>query len=423
MVSRKNRINVIVEQVALLKNYLDKGLERTEEQVMQDLYMKKITLYRLLANLANDPVVCINGKFPIIGKSQSHLTLKEVESFLNKQKKNRVKGPKSAERILYLYHILHANLPYGGVTMQELKNNYLELIEKTTGGRPTDLALSRMIYRDLLELEQIGIVIDRPSTGGSKYCLHDRYLPKISSENAAAIYISMLLYQDTLLDKAVNCVKSEMEKAFFRDVPEKINILAERIHIVGDKLAHPEEFGDNLGKIVRALLNNYELIIDYIKVNGEVSERVVYPLGLVYKRSVWYMVAWDPGRDDFRTFRADQIINIGVNERKQFSYPEGFIISEYIGDSWGVFCDDPVQVIRLRFSPAVAYRVKKLLYHPSQKVIQEDREGLVVEFKVCGFKELLNWVLQWGPEVEVLTPEKLRQQVMERAQQVLELYR
>ena len=174
---------------------------------------------------------------------------------------------------------------------------------------------------------------------------------------------------------------------------------------------------------VRLPAESFKQKIAYAKVNGEVSERIIHPLGIVCKRNVWYVIAYAPERKDYRTFRVDQIISVVNHENSTFKYPKGFRITDHIGDSWGVFCDDPVRRVQLKFSRAVANRVKNLRYHHSQEIIEEGRDGsLIVEFEACGFKELQSWILQWGPEVEVLEPIDLREQVRERARQVVQLY-
>ena len=42
-------------------------------------------------------------------------------------------------------------------------------------------------------------------------------------------------------------------------------------------------------------------------VRGQASVRQVQPHGLVHTGHHWYLVAWDPARDDWRTFRIDRV--------------------------------------------------------------------------------------------------------------------
>lgn len=116
---------------------------------------------------------------------------------------------------------------------------------------------------------------------------------------------------------------------------------------------------------------------------------------------------------------------MGVNLKNvQFVYPSDFSLTEYIGSSWGVFTNDEVQNVKLKFSPQVRTRVKNIRYHRTQEVIEEMADGsIIIGLEVCGLIELKSWLLQWGKEVEVLEPIFLRQELRKLAQEVAELYK
>ena len=218
----KGRMYVMIDQVVTLKNYLTEQPDQTEKALMEALGFQKNTLYRLLSNLSNDPMICIDGKFPLLVRGRQ-LSLRTVKNYLDKLEKERVEGPKPAERLLYLYINLHNSIPFGGLSMNEIKRGYEELVEKSGGKSPSDVALKRMIFRDLVELERIGINIQRPSTGSS--VLFGRTLSaQTYPDSAAAVYVSMLLYENTLLDKATTCAKMEIEKTFFKNANMKAEL-------------------------------------------------------------------------------------------------------------------------------------------------------------------------------------------------------
>jgi predicted DNA-binding transcriptional regulator YafY len=390
------------------------------EELLGILNMNRRSFYEYLLGLSDQPTICKDGVFRVMDGKQ-RLTVEAAQNYLTKCRGDN--KPKRAERILYLYHLLHRNIPYGGVSFEEILKQYLTLLEHSTSDLPKIDSIRRMIYRDIDELEKIGIIVDRPATGSCKYCLRDKYLPKLSFEQASSLYVSMLLFEDTILDQMSNSAKKEFEKAFFKNSPGESAKINARIHVVGDTLFNPEEVGDKFTKLITAVINSYQIEIIYSKLDGEISQRVLKPLGLVYKRGVWYVVAEDPNKEEYRTFRVDQILRASLTNI-MFEYPEGFSLAEHIGGSWGVFTNDEVQKVRLKFSSAVATRVKSLRYHRSQEVLQELPDGsVIIGLEVCGLIELKGWLLQWGPQVEVLEPESLRQEMLNTAQEIVDMYR
>lgn len=344
-------------------------------------------------------------------------------SEVNLMKETKRQVPALAERLLYLYGLLHNHIPYGGVSFNVIYRHYEELIANYSSELPSQQTIRRTIFRDLAKLEEMGIAIHRPLKPSSKYCLQQSYLPKLPIESAAAVYTSMMLYHNTLLDSAVQSAQREIEKSFFTPIPDLADRLKNRIYVVEDTLFDPQAFGNNLGMVIRAVTEGFCIKVSYRKNNGQTSERYLEPVGIVCKRRVWYLIAREKQQQDYKTYRIDQIESLSSREREKFDYPDDFNLQQYFGQSWGVFCNDPVQQVVLKFSPLVAFRIKKLQYHPSQKILEELEDGsLIVEFHVCGLIELQSWILQWGLQVEVLEPQELRQGVAEIARGIAEKY-
>jgi predicted DNA-binding transcriptional regulator YafY len=72
-------------------------------------------------------------------------------------------------------------------------------------------------------------------------------------------------------------------------------------------LTGPQVDPDVLTVIAAACRDHERLRFDYTAHSGTVSRRSVEPYRLVNDRRRWYLVAWDPDRHGWRTFRADRI--------------------------------------------------------------------------------------------------------------------
>jgi len=421
--AQKNRTAAMAESTIRLRNYIAENPDLSQEDVVKALKYKSLaSLYSLLSGLSDDKTICVNKQF-LIQKDGKRLTIDVIEEFLSNHPAKEKDGPKLAERLLYLYCCLHNASPDGGLTFDAIKNIYMKLFMDSGGPLPNLAAMKRMIYRDIQEFEKLHIGIERPETGGKRYCLQDKYLPKLTPESAAAVYASMLLYRDTLLDDATLGAKVEIEKAFFKGFPERSKVLKERIYVLGDTLANPHEVGNIIGKLIRSVAESFRVKMEYMNNNGETSDRLLEPLGLVCKRNVWYLIARKAGSVDVRTFRADQILNLSVRDSEKFDYPTNFSLHKQIGASWGVFYNDEVEIVKLKFTRKVANRVTNLRYHPSQRIIEECSDGSVIlEFEVCGLVEMQSWILQWGSQVEVLEPMELREEILQTAQRIVEKY-
>lgn len=69
----------------------------------------------------------------------------------------------------------------------------------------------------------------------------------------------------------------------------------------------PKVDADVMIAIAAAIRSEHRLRFDYASYDGRASSREVEPHRLVVMGRRWYLIAWDPERDDWRTFRADRI--------------------------------------------------------------------------------------------------------------------
>jgi proteasome accessory factor B len=90
--------------------------------------------------------------------------------------------------------------------------------------------------------------------------------------------------------------------------------------------------------------------------------------------------------------------------------------------AWDIIADqDPIEVV-LRFSAAVASRVREARWHPTETVAEEPGGSLLWRATVAGPIEIRLWILSWGDDVEVLEPAELREDVAGRLTRAAALY-
>jgi predicted DNA-binding transcriptional regulator YafY len=90
---------------------------------------------------------------------------------------------------------------------------------------------------------------------------------------------------------------------------------------------------------------------------------------------------------------------------------------------------DPYRVLNFRgqwylvaFAPRQARWIRERRWHRSARVQERLDGGCVLRMRVAVTSELVRWVLQYGPEAEVLAPKRLRREVVERLGQAIASY-
>ena len=154
----------------------------------------------------------------------------------------------------------------------------------------------------------------------------------------------------------------------------------------------------------------------------EPQDRVIAPYFLEVSRSepAAYVVAHDRLRGALRTFKLERIQDAELLS-EPYVIPEDFDAYKWLESSWGIITEDEVE-IRLRFTPAVARRVRESVWHHSQKLEELPDGGCLLTICVGGIREIKSWVMSWGAEVEVLAPPELRAQLAEDSRRMVAQY-
>jgi predicted DNA-binding transcriptional regulator YafY len=141
-------------------------------------------------------------------------------------------------------------------------------------------------------------------------------------------------------------------------------------------------------------------------------------LGLLYYSDHWHLIAFCRLRQDFRDFRTDRIKTIYTKE-EIFPEHKGFSLKTYLQESNRL--ENP-QEVRIKFTPSVANRVRnKNYYGLVEETVVDD--SVVMTFLVPSLEVMVNWLLVFGAELEIIHPPKLKQMLFEKAEKLVAHYK
>ena len=160
-----------------------------------------------------------------------------------------------------------------------------------------------------------------------------------------------------------------------------------------------------------ALLNRKRLVMRYkSRTSNEETEREVSPQRLVHYRENWYLDAWCHMRNGLRSFSMDCVRHAEIRETPAIDVDESELDAA-LGSGYGIFAGREVTWAKLKFSPVAARWVASESWHPKQRGNFEPDGSYILEIPFSDDRELLRDVLRHGADVEVLTPQSLRDKV------------
>ncbi len=191
-----------------------------------------------------------------------------------------------------------------------------------------------------------------------------------------------------------------------------------RFHTVG---ARPCP-SDNFHAAANATLQRYQLNLQYHdRAHNAISSRIVSPQRLIYYRENWYLNTWCHKSNDFRTFALDRIQQLDILAEKAIDIDEQQLDS-YYSQAFGIFAGVADKTATLRFTPERARWVAAEQWHPDQQGSWREDGSYQLCLPYSDSRELALDILRHGPEVEVIAPEELREEIKTKLLAALKKY-
>jgi len=136
-----------------------------------------------------------------------------------------------------------------------------------------------------------------------------------------------------------------------------------------------------------------------------------------------YLIGFDEGSSEIRTYKLELIRNIHLTERRHH-IPREYSMNEYFRSCWGIWTSEhaPQRVVLL-FSREVKERVAQTEWHVSESLKETGDGRLEWRADIAEPREMLPWIRGWGPDVEVLEPEWLKVRIAEDLAKAAAVYR
>lgn len=126
------------------------------------------------------------------------------------------------------------------------------------------------------------------------------------------------------------------------------------------------------------------------------------------------------GKEGIITFKLDRIKKAELTGNS-FEVPPDLDIDRQLASSWGVVWGEDIDV-ELKFSPNVTRRVKESVWHPSQTITDLPDGSCLLKLCIGSLMEITPWIRGWGADVEVISPEELRERFCIWAKQLYGVY-
>ena len=315
-----------------------------------------------------------------------------------------------ADRLLSIMLLLQT---YRRMTAHELAER-LEVSERT-------------IHRDMEALGVAGVPVVAERGAGGGWSLLGEYRTNLTGLNEAEIQALFLARSPRLLDdlglsKAAEAAFIKLFAAVPHATRQDAESASQRIYVDVTGWNRSEESVPLLPLLQEAVWREHKLRFKYQRGDDCDVERVVDPLGLVAKGSVWYLVAAIDG--DIRNYRVSRVLEAEMTGQS-FIRPEPFDLVDHWHRSAVEFKSRfPRYLVTARVHPEAVNRLYIIGRFSRVERVDPPDEDEWRQVSICfQFEDdACECLLGFGDLIEVLDPPGLRQKLVSRAESVVEFY-
>jgi proteasome accessory factor B len=284
----------------------------------------------------------------------------------------------------------------------------------------------RTVFRDLKELQTVGVPYHYNAKTGSYAIDPEFFLPPIDLNLQEALGLLLLVH------KASNQIQLPFKNSALlaalkieNNLPVKIrqycNTTLQNISIRVDPQAPMNLLDKTFAQLQKAIEKKTKVSMRYHSFfEGQIIDVELCPYHLMYNRRAWYVLGFSDLHKSVRMFKLNRIRELKSTE-KCFVGSESFDLYDFFGRAWSMIPEGKIYNIKLRFLPMVANNVAEVQWHSTQKVTHNRDGSATIEFRVDGLREIAWWILGYGDQVQVLAPKALRNNVLETAKNMIKL--
>jgi len=282
---------------------------------------------------------------------------------------------------------------------------------------------TRTVYRDVKALMEAGVPIG--SEAGTGYFIVDGYhLPPVmfTQDEAGALLLAGKLVEkmtDKSIKQAYTSALLKIKSVLHSEEKDRMEQLDSNVQVFlrgrpkdGPTTEFPDHF---LTAIQRAVATRKVLKIMYTNSAGENTKREIEPLGVSYYSMAWHLIGWCRLRKEYRDFRSDRIRDL-TETGQSFEGQSHITMQEYfqrMRDAHGGMV-----------SAVVTFRKEGLKGRQLYGCIEQTDLGdrVRAEYLLDNLDWMARWLLMFGSNAEVESPDELKQMVADLIEELREHY-
>ncbi len=286
----------------------------------------------------------------------------------------------------------------------------------------------KSVYKDIAVLQQFGYDILKTRTPKCGFFIASRdfelaEVRLLCDAIQAAGFISQKKTKQ-LLEKIYSLVSVHQAKT-----------IENQVYVDNRPKCDNENIYYNIDKLDRAIQNKRQVKVVYRK--RKISERNIAefeekthhisPYALIWANDHYYLAGNNVNYSNIMIMRIDRIKQVEILENTpavSFSdvspYKEKFDSADYVNKHFNMFSGDPQEIELICHNSLIDDILDK--FGDSVNIIKYSEEKFKININAAVSSGLVSWIMQYGGNIRVKSPETLKKMILDRAEEIRKVY-
>lgn len=277
----------------------------------------------------------------------------------------------------------------------------------------------RTVYRDLQAIDQAGIPIISHSGNKGGYGIMDTFRIDrhyLKLDDIVSMVSTLRGINTTLENRELDEAIEKIANLVPRTKSDDLNKYSRQMVVDIMPLGYTYRQKARIQEVHQAVNEQRLFEFEYYNAKGQHTKRIVEPMTLIFKGYAWYLFAYCRLKSDYRLFRLSRM-------RKTRILPESFDRKDKSYEDMFWPSSDTIQSVhlKLQFYPNVRVQVEDF-FEPNQiRYLKNGSMRVEVDFPEDEW--VYSFLLGYGEHVKVLSPQHIREILMEKAKKIQAIYK
>jgi hypothetical protein len=309
---------------------------------------------------------------------------------MKERKSSKDKTFRLFNRYVWLVDVIYRN---GRISFEEIN----DLWQRSSLNEEEEELPLRTFHNHRQAIEDMfDIIIDCDKRGGYKYFIYN-------SDDMEKGGVRKWLLNTFAVNNLINESHKLKHRILFEDIPS------------GQRFLTP---------IIEAMRDEMTLEMSYLSFwRDEPVTYAIEPYCVKIFKQRWYVVALSHHHNAIRIFSLDRIVNLHITE-KPFKLPEDFSPDSYFENAFGIIVEESIKpcIVKLKVFENQRKYLRTLPLHHSQEETKVNEDESIFSYFLSPTFDFKQQILSQGDDIEVLSPDWFRDEMIETVEKMNKYY-